>query len=88
MNDSSDWYVYILECIDNSLYTGVTTDLERRVQEHNESSKGARYTRPRRPVRLVYYETVTSRSEACKRESALKKLTATNKRVLIKTAMK
>jgi len=88
MSDSSSWHVYILECNDNSLYTGVTTDLERRLHEHNNSNKGARYTRARRPVCMVYYETVSSRSDACKRECALKKLSATEKRMLVNTAMK
>ena len=67
------YYVYILECADNTLYTGITTDLERRVTEHNSSSKGARYTRTRRPVRLVYSEACEDRSSASKREYVIKK---------------
>ena len=68
-----DWYVYIVECADGSLYTGITTDLERRVLEHN-SGKGARYTSGRGPVRLVYSEPVANRSEAGAREAHIKKL--------------
>ena len=77
------WFVYILQCKDNSLYTGITTDLKRRIEEHNSSDKGARYTRNRRPVSLVYSETKKNRSEASKRESAIKKLTRNDKIALI-----
>ena len=78
------WYVYILRCQDDSLYTGVCTDLERRVQEHNQcNKKGARYTRARRPVRMVYQEDCENRSEACKREAAIKKLQRKQKLLLI-----
>jgi len=68
------WWVYILRCADGSLYTGICTDLERRLHEHNHSAKGARYTRARRPVALVYQEPQTSRSMASQREAAIKKL--------------
>ena len=68
------YYVYILECADTTLYTGITTDLERRLDEHNNSTKGAKYTRARRPVKLVYSEELTNRSEASKREYYIKKL--------------
>jgi putative endonuclease len=67
------YYVYMLECADGTLYTGITTDLERRVEEHNSSDKGAKYTRMRRPVRLVYSETHEDRSSASKREYHIKK---------------
>ena len=78
------WYVYILRCADNTLYTGVTTDTERRTKEHNESNKlGARYTRARRPVELVFRETCDDRSSACKREAEIKKLSRTAKLKLI-----
>jgi len=78
------WYVYILRCQDDSLYTGVCTDLERRVQEHNQcNKKGARYTRARRPVKMVYREGCENRSEACKREAAIKKLQRKQKLLLI-----
>ena len=67
------YYVYILKCSDNSLYTGITTDLTRRVEEHNYSPKGAKYTRVRRPVELVYSEECGDRSVASKREYQIKK---------------
>lgn len=74
------WFVYIVQCADDSLYTGVTTDVSRRIKEHNEDNKkGARYTKTRRPVRLVYEEPQASRSEACQREAAIKKLTRQQK---------
>lgn len=67
------YYVYILECADGTLYTGIATDLKRRLEEHNSSDKGAKYTRSRRPVRLVYNEMFPDRSSASKREYAIKK---------------
>lgn len=80
---SSSWYVYILGCADGSLYTGITTDPERRLQEHNDGALGARYTRPRRPVELLYQEPVADRSAALKREYAIKQLSKAGKRALI-----
>lgn len=77
------WHIYILRCADDSLYTGVTTDLTRRVLEHNESLKGAKYTRVRRPVSLVYSEAFESRSAACVREAAIKKLSREEKSKLL-----
>lgn len=78
------WFVYLVQCKDGSLYTGVSTDVKRRVQEHNGSDKkGARYTRARRPVTLRYQENCANRSEACKREAAIKKLTRSQKISLI-----
>ena len=62
----------MLECSDGTLYTGITTDLERRIDEHNHSAKGAKYTRARRPVLLVYSEEVENRSLASKREYFIK----------------
>lgn len=82
------YYVYILECSDNTLYTGITTDLQRRVDEHNTSEKGAKYTRLRRPVRLVYSEEQTDRSSASKREYALKKLSRMQKLALVSEGAK
>ena len=79
----TEWFVYILRCADGTLYTGITTDLERREQEHNSEKKGARYTRSRRPVVLVYSEKVEDRSEASKREHAIKKLSLAEKTKLI-----
>jgi len=77
------YYVYILTCKDNTLYTGITTDLEKRLEEHNNSEKGAKYTRARRPVVLSYSENSENRSEASKREYIIKKLTRTQKLELI-----
>lgn len=68
------WYVYILRCADNSLYTGITTDLQRRVEEHNGAGAGARYTRSRRPVALLYAEQVQDRAAASRREMQIKKM--------------
>ncbi|MCA9013984.1 MAG: GIY-YIG nuclease family protein [Planctomycetaceae bacterium] len=76
------WYVYILLCGDGSLYTGITTDLTRRCEQHNAGT-GARYTRSRLPVSMVYHETQTNRSEASKRELAIKALPRTEKEALI-----
>ncbi|MEE2729424.1 MAG: GIY-YIG nuclease family protein [Pseudomonadota bacterium] len=77
------WYVYILRCADDTLYTGITTDLARRAREHGEGRAGARYTRVRRPVQLVYSETVANRSEAARREAAIKKLSRAQKLLLL-----
>ena len=67
------YFVYILKCADETLYTGISTELERRIEEHNSSDKGAKYTRVRRPVRLVYSEEYPDRSSASKREYVIKK---------------
>ncbi|PHS32844.1 MAG: endonuclease [Sulfurovum sp.] len=67
------YYVYILKCFDDTLYTGITTELARRLDEHNHSDKGAKYTRARRPVTLVYSENFIDRSLASKREYEIKK---------------
>ena len=67
------YYVYIVRCSDDTLYTGIATELERRIEEHNNSTKGAKYTRTRRPVTLVYHETFDDRSSASKREYEIKK---------------
>ena len=75
-------YTYILKCSDNSFYTGYTTDLSSRVKTHNEGL-GAKYTRGRLPVELVYYETFETKSQALKREISIKKLTKTQKEKLI-----
>ena len=77
-------YVYIVQCHDGSLYTGWTTDVEKRVASHNAGT-GAKYTKARRPVTLVYYEALETKSEALKREAAIKKLTRTEKLELIKS---
>ena len=80
----NNWFVYILRCADGSLYTGITTDLDRRLQEHNAETKGARYTRSRRPVALVYSEAVADRSAASKREHAIKQLPLARKVELLR----
>ena len=67
------WFVYLLRCSDDSLYCGITTDLERRVQEHNEA-RGSRYTRSRLPVQLVWSSPSLSKSEAYKEEYRIKRL--------------
>lgn len=82
--NNSDWFVYILECSDQTLYTGVTTNLEKRLKQHNSGPEGAKYTRPRRPVKLVYNENHTNRSEATRREHAIKQLSRAEKLNLIK----
>jgi putative endonuclease len=76
------WYVYIIRCADDSLYTGATTDISRRVNEHNRS-KGGNYTRVRMPVKLVYQETHADRSEALKREIQIKRWSKEKKLALI-----
>jgi putative endonuclease len=79
---SSPWHVYILECADGSLYTGVARDLNDRIAAHNDGS-GAKYTRGRRPVKLRYHEQAADRSAALRREALLKKLSRTDKLQLI-----
>jgi len=74
--------VYIVECVDNSLYTGITTNIDRRIKEHNTSNKGAKYTRSRRPVSLIYKESCENRSIASKREYEIKKLKRADKLLL------
>jgi putative endonuclease len=81
---AEQWFVYILHCSDDSLYTGVTTDLDRRVTEHNESPLGAKYTRARRPVTLAWFEQCDSRSSAAIREAEIKKLDREQKLKLIR----
>ena len=80
------WYVYIVRCKDNTLYTGISTDPAARVTEHNSSQNGAKYTRARRPVTLVYTEQALSRSAALKREFAIKQLSRQAKLDLISKA--
>lgn len=75
--------MYILECCDGSLYTGITTDLDRRLREHNGSGRGARYTRSRRPVRLAAFDMLDSRSDAAREELRIKRLTRQQKLELI-----
>ncbi|MBT3727444.1 GIY-YIG nuclease family protein [bacterium] len=77
------WFVYVLKCFDNTLYTGITTDTKRRVLEHNTSLKAAKYTRIRRPVELVYAKEFKNRSEASKEEYRIKQLSRKQKDSLI-----
>ena len=80
---SAAWCVYMLRCADGSLYTGITTDIVRRTAEHNgDGPLGARYTRSRRPVHLVYAEPAASRAEATRREAAIKQLDRARKLAL------
>lgn len=78
-------YIYIVRCSDDSLYTGYATDVEARIAKHNEG-KGAKYTKARRPVRLMYEEAFETKSEALKREYAIKQLSRHDKLRLIKGA--
>ncbi len=77
--------VYIVRCSDETYYTGIAIDVDKRLHEHNHSSKGARYTRSRRPVTLVYREEHPDRSSAQKREFAIKRMTRPQKESLIRT---
>ncbi len=78
------WYVYIVRCADRTLYTGVARDLSARLAAHN-AGRGAKYTRARLPVKLIYQETVANRSAAQRREHAIKRLSRAEKRALAKT---
>ncbi|GAB0152057.1 MULTISPECIES: GIY-YIG nuclease family protein [Marinobacterium] len=84
--EKDGWWVYMLRCADGSLYTGVTTDPQRRLAQHNgERAGGARYTRCRRPVALVWQESGHDRSSAHRREAALKRLPRNRKLALVNT---
>lgn len=76
-------YVYVAECADGTYYTGYTTDVESRVKVHNEG-KGAKYTRPRLPVRIVHTEAFDCKGDALRREAAIKRLRRSEKQALIK----
>lgn len=76
------WYVYILRCRDHTLYTGITDDVTRRLEQHN-SGKGAKYTRGRGPVELIYQETLPTKGDALRRELAIKAMTRAQKLELI-----
>lgn len=81
----SGWCVYILRCSDDSLYTGITNNLDKRLDAHNAGT-GAKYTASRRPVRVIYFEVQADRSAASKREAAIKKLSRAQKLMLIARA--
>lgn len=80
---SKQYIVYIVQCSDKTLYTGIAKELNRRIEEHNSSDKGAKYTKARRPVTLVYHEEHTDRSSASKREYAIKKMSRQKKLDLV-----
>lgn len=80
--DVKNWFVYIVRCSDNSLYTGISTDVDARVAQHNKG-KGAKYTRSRVPVELVYTENLSEKGDALRREIEIKRLSPQNKRKLV-----
>ncbi len=82
------WCVYMIRCSDASLYTGATTDVERRFREHKEGKVGAKYTKAKIPVSVVYVESCDSRSTAQIREAQIKKLTKPEKELLVKSQKK
>ena len=80
---NDNWYVYMVRCNDGTLYTGITNDLEKRVDAHNSGKDGAKYTKFRRPVELVYSQQVESKSDAAKLEYHFKRLPRSKKKKLI-----
>ncbi len=86
-NNGSPWYLYVLQCGDNTLYTGITNDLERRIKQHN-SGTASRYTRSRLPVALAYQERCCGRSSALKKEYAMKQLSRKEKEKYVKRKSK
>jgi putative endonuclease len=80
------WHVYLLRCSDDTFYTGITTDLDRRLAEHNAGAAGAKYTRARRPVTLAWSEPATDRTDAARREYRVRKLPRTEKERLAAAA--
>jgi putative endonuclease len=87
LEQMKQWFVYIVNCTDDTLYTGLTTDVNRRVKEHHSSTKGAKYTQTRRPVRFVYSEPAENRSDASKREYVINTLRRTDKYVLTQSCL-
>ena len=79
------WFVYVLRCADGTLYTGITTDVSRRCRQHNDGT-ASRYTRSRRPTRLVYQEAHPDRGSALRREAAIKALSRREKQALVRRA--
>jgi len=77
------WYTYIVQCADGTYYTGITTGLSRRLNEHNNTNRGAKYTKTRRPVELVFYCEYPNRSLAQREEFRIKKLSRVEKALLI-----
>ena len=82
-NNEQTWYVYVIRASDNSLYTGVTTDVQRRFKEHCGTQKGARYFRGRQPIEVVYSDACPDRGSALRREAAIKKLPRAQKLKMI-----
>jgi len=85
-NEADTWYVYMVRCSDGTLYTGIAKDLEKRIAAHNSGKDGARYTRSRRPVALVYAEEVESRSAAARLEYRIKRLPLAKKQLLVQSS--
>jgi putative endonuclease len=84
---NKNYYVYIVSCSDGSFYTGYAADVKKRVAVHNTGKTGAKYTKTRRPVKLVYSEELSSKSEAMKREYAIKQLTHIEKKKLVQSSL-
>lgn len=78
------YFVYMLECSDGSYYTGYTNDLDKRIQAHNSQKGGAKYTKTRRPVKLIYSESYDTQSEAMKREYQIKQLSRKEKEMVLR----
>ena len=85
-DEAAPWYVYMLICNDETIYTGIARDPQKRLAEHNNGANGAKYTRSRRPVSLAYQEELPSRSAASSREYQLKKLSRQQKLQLIQSS--
>jgi putative endonuclease len=83
----NEWFMYVVRCVDGSLYTGVTTEISRRLHEHNSTKRGAKYTRSRRPVELVYWVDYENRSAAQKAEARFKRLSRRQKMKKIEEAL-
>ncbi len=83
MTTNKPWYVYLLRCNDNSLYAGITTNIERRLHQHNHTKLGAKYTRAKRPVTLAFIEIAADKSTASKKEYQLRKLPKIQKERLV-----
>ena len=88
MISGKHWFLYVVGCCDGTLYTGVTTDLNRRVNEHNTSKRGAKYTKTRRPVNLIWSNKYNNRSEAQSAEYSFKKLSRKEKLDIIKNGLR
>ncbi len=85
LNKQKEYYIYLLECADHTYYCGYTNDIEKRLISHNSRTSRSKYTRSRQPVTLVYYEKVSSKSQALKRELQVKLLSRIQKQALVNT---